>query len=235
MLALIGAMEDEVAGIQVALTDTEIQDFAGRPVVLGRYDGGQAAVVQAGVGKVNAAMCAQMLIDRYAPDAIVNTGIAGSLNPGIRIGELVLSRDAVQHDLDASTFGYAPGQVPDLDVFSFSADEELRMLAKEAAAAALPGLSCHEGRVLTGDQFIGSQEKKDWLIRTFSGDCCEMEGGAIAQVCHVNRVPFLIVRAISDSADNSAEIDYPAFEQKAIANSVKLSLELIRRYALMKH
>ncbi|MDO4264964.1 MAG: 5'-methylthioadenosine/adenosylhomocysteine nucleosidase [Eubacteriales bacterium] len=231
MLAFIGAMEDEVAGIRAALSDTEAKEYAGRTVIEGTYQGARAVIVQAGIGKVNAALCTQMIIDRYAPSAIINTGIAGSLNSSIAIGDLVLSTDAVEHDVDATTFGDPAGQVPNMDVFSFTADEGLRALAKEAAAAVLPDVGCHEGRVLTGDQFISSQEKKDWLVNTFAGDCCEMEGGAIAQVCHVNKVPFLIIRAISDSADNSAHMDYPAFEQMAIANSVKLALELIRRSA----
>ena len=229
MLAFIGAMEDEIAGICAALSDQEVKEYAGRNVVEGSYHGTRAVVVQAGIGKVNAALCAQMIIDRYNPSAIINTGIAGSLNKEIRIGDLVLSTDAVEHDMDATTFGDAPGQIPQMDVFSFVADEKLRALAKEAAASVLPDIRCHEGRVLTGDQFISSQKKKDWLTETFSGYCCEMEGAAIAHVCHINSVPFLIVRAISDSADNSAHMDYPAFEQLAIANSVKLSLELIRR------
>ena len=228
MLAFIGAMADEVAGIREALTDTETKEYAGRIVTEGSYHGMRAVIVQAGIGKVNAALCTQMIIDRYAPSGIVNTGIAGSLNPKIKIGDLVLCTDAVEHDVDASTFGDPLGQIPNLDVFSFQADEKLRALAKKAAAAALPTLGCFEGRVLTGDQFISSHEKKEWLIKTFSGDCCEMEGAAIAHVCHINRVPFLIVRAISDSADNSAEMDYPTFEKMAISNSVKLSLEMIR-------
>ena len=228
MLAFIGAMEDEVAGIRAELTETETKEYAGRIVTEGAYCGVRAVIVQAGVGKVNAALCTQMLIDHYAPSGIINTGIAGSLNPRIKIGDLVLCTDAVEHDVDASTFDYPLGQIPDLDTLSFQADANLRTLAKKAAASVLPQLGCFEGRVLTGDQFIGSHEKKDWLVRTFAGDCCEMEGAAIAHVCHINRVPFLIVRAISDSADNSAEMDYPAFEQMAIANSVKLSLEMIR-------
>lgn len=231
MLAMIGAMEEEVAGILAALSDTETHIYAGRTVTEGSYRGSRCVVVQAGVGKVNAALCTQMIIDRYAPDGIVNTGIAGSLNPDIAIGDLVLSTDAVEHDMDASTFGYAPGQIPGLDTRFFTADAGLRTLAKEAAAAVLPQLGCHEGRVVTGDQFIGSAEKKDWLKATFSGDCCEMEGAAIAHVCHINRVPFLIVRAISDSADQSAQMDYPAFEKMAIANSVRLSLAMIERSA----
>lgn len=231
MLAFIGAMEDEVAGIRAALSDTEAKEYAGRTVIEGTYCGARAVIVQAGIGKVNAALCTQMIIDRYAPSAIINTGIAGSLNSNISIGDLVLSTDAVQHDVDATTFGDPAGQIPNMDVFSFTADKELRARAKEAAAAVLPEIGCHEGRVLTGDQFISSQEKKEWLVNTFAGDCCEMEGAAIAQVCHVNSIPFLIIRAISDSADNSAHMDYPAFEQMAIANSVKLSLELIRRSA----
>ena len=228
MLAFIGAMEEEVAGIRSALSDTVTREYAGLSFTEGSYEGNRCVIVRAGVGKVNAALCAQALIDHYEVSGVVNTGIAGSLNPRIHIGDIVLSTDAVEHDMDATGFDYPAGQIPRMDTFSFPADPALRSMARAAAASLPHQVSLHEGRVLTGDQFISSHEKKDFLIRTFSGDCCEMEGGAIAHVCWLNRIPFLIVRAISDNADNSADTDYGTFERQAIENSIALSLALIR-------
>ena len=231
MFGLIGAMEDEIAGIRAALSDVKEAHYAGLTFYTGTYHAQSCVLVRAGVGKVNAALCTQALIDHFPVTAVINTGIAGGLDSRLQIGDLVLCTDAVEHDMDAVSFGYAPGQIPQMDVFSFSASAPLRALAKEVAAELLPELSCLEGRILTGDQFVSSHEKKAELIRTFDGACCEMEGAAIAHVCHMNGLPFLIVRAISDNADNAASIDYPTFEKAAIAHSVKLSLGMLEKSA----
>ena len=175
-------------------------------------------------------LSSQVLADRFEVNGIVNTGIAGSLRAEINIGDMVLSTDAVQHDVDATVFGYRPGQVPQMDVFAFEADERLRAAAKECCRNVNPDISVFEGRVLTGDQFIAGKDKKEWLEETFHGFCTEMEGAAIAQAAHLNQIPFLIVRAISDKADNSANMDYETFEAQAITHTVNLMTEIIRRY-----
>lgn len=229
MLGLIGAMEAEIAGIRAALSDVTEMRYAGLTFYQGSYEGQPCVVVRAGVGKVNAALCTQALIDHFPVTAIINTGIAGGLDERLRIGDLVLCTDAVEHDVDAEAFGYKPGQIPQLDVFSFTASAALRELAMEVAKEKLPALHCLAGRVLTGDQFISSHAKKEALIQTFHGACCEMEGAAIAHVCHLNRVPFLIVRAISDNANDDAESDYPTFEKHAIAHSVTLTLGMLAK------
>ena len=176
------------------------------------------------------AVCAQILADRYQVSGIVNTGIAGSLMAKIDIGDIVLSTDALQHDMDATNFGYPAGQIPRMDVLSFPADPKLLALAKECCGRVNPEIHTYEGRVVSGDQFISDQKKKDWLIETFHGYCTEMEGAAIAQAAYLNGIPFLIIRAISDKADNSANVDYPTFEAQAIIHSVNLMLEMIRCY-----
>lgn len=228
MFAFIGAMDEEIEGIRANLTEVQEQRHAGLTFYEGTYQGQHCILVRAGIGKVNAALCTQALLDAYpAVTAVINTGIAGSLNKGIAIGDLVLCTEAYQHDVDASGFGYAPGQIPRLDVLGFTASEPLRKKALRLSAELLPDVGCHEGKVLSGDQFISSREKKEALIRQFGGDCCEMEGAAIAQVCYLNHTPFLIIRAISDSADDSAGIDYAVFERQAIEHSVKLALGLI--------
>ena len=142
----------------------------------------------------------------------------------------MLSTDALQHDMDATNFGYPLGQIPRMEVLSFQADRRLLELARACCKEVNPDIHVYEGRVVSGDQFVSSQEKKEWLIRNFKGSCTEMEGAAIAQAAYLNGIPFLIIRAISDKADNSATMDYPAFEAQAIDHSVNLMLEMIRRY-----
>ena len=230
MLGIIGAMDEEVAKIKERLEDVEVQTFGGMDFYKGNFEGKSVVVVRSGIGKVNAAVCAQILADRYQVSGIVNTGIAGSLMAKIDIGDIVLSTDALQHDMDATNFGYPAGQIPRMDVLSFPADPKLLALAKECCGRVNPEIHTYEGRVVSGDQFISDQKKKDWLIETFHGYCTEMEGAAIAQAAYLNGIPFLIIRAISDKADNSANVDYPTFEAQAIIHSVNLMLEMIRCY-----
>lgn len=230
MLGIIGAMDEEVAKIKERLENVEVQTFGGMDFYKGNFEGKSVVVVRSGIGKVNAAVCAQILADRYQVSGIVNTGIAGSLMAKIDIGDIVLSTDALQHDMDATNFGYPAGQIPRMDVLSFPADPKLLALAKECCGRVNPEIHTYEGRVVSGDQFISDQKKKDWLIETFHGYCTEMEGAAIAQAAYLNGIPFLIIRSISDKADNSANVDYPTFEAQAIIHSVNLMLEMIRCY-----
>ncbi len=230
MLGIIGAMDEEVAKIKEQMEEVQVQTWAAMDFYRGTLEGKEVVVVRSGIGKVNAAVCAQILADRYQVSGIVNTGIAGSLKAEIDIGDIVLSTDALQHDMDATNFGYPLGQIPRMDVLSFPADEKLRALAKECCSRVNPDIHTYEGRVVSGDQFISDQAKKDWLIENFQGFCTEMEGAAIAQAAYLNGIPFLIIRAISDKADNSASVDYPTFEAKAIVHSVNLMLEMIRRH-----
>lgn len=230
MLGIIGAMDEEVAKIKERLENVEVQTFGGMDFYKGNFEGKSVVVVRSGIGKVNAAVCTQILADRYQVSGIVNTGIAGSLMAKIDIGDIVLSTDALQHDMDATNFGYPAGQIPRMDVLSFPADPKMLALAKECCGRVNPEIHTYEGRVVSGDQFISDQKKKDWLIETFHGYCTEMEGAAIAQAAYLNGIPFLIIRAISDKADNSANVDYPTFEAQAIIHSVNLMLEMIRCY-----
>lgn len=230
MLGIIGAMPQEVELLKNEMVQPEITTVAGMEFYKGTIDGKETVVVRSGIGKVNAAMCVQILVDHFAVDGIVNTGIAGSLRAEINIGDMVLSTDAVQHDVEAIAFGYPVGQIPQMDVFSFEADAKMREMAKECCKQVNPEIAVHEGRVLTGDQFISDKNKKNWLVETFSGYCTEMEGAAIAQAAHLNQVPFLIIRAISDKADDSASMDYPEFERLAVIHSANLTRALIAAF-----
>lgn len=221
-VGIIGAMAVEVDTLKRDMKVKRTVRKAGMEFCEGVLAGQSAVVVQSGIGKVNAAVCTQILIDDFQADVIINTGIAGSLKAEINIGDIVVSTDLVHHDMDATRFGYPLGQVPQMDVFSFSADEKLRMLAKEACRTAVPEIQVFEGRIVSGDQFVAEKEVKNRIIEKIGGYCTEMEGAAIAQACYLNRVPFVVLRAISDKADDSATMDYPVFEAKAAEHSVRL-------------
>ena len=183
MIGIIGAMDEEVAMLKEKLTEVQVETKAAMDFYKGKLEGKDVVVVRSGIGKVNAAMCAQILADVYHADHVINTGIAGSLKAEINIGDIVLSTDALQHDMDAQAFGYEPGQIPRVDTLSFKADEKMIALAKECCEKVNPEIGVFTGRVVSGDQFISDKEKKKWLTDTFAGYCTEMEGAAIAQVC----------------------------------------------------
>lgn len=228
MLGIIGAMDEEVAQVKEHMENVRVETRASMDFYQGTVYDHPVVVVRSGIGKVNAAICAQILADQYQVDAIINTGIAGSLNADINIGDIVLSTDTVEHDMDAVSFGYPLGQIPRMDTLSFAADEKLRTVAKRVCEQVNPEVGVFEGRVVSGDQFISDKDKKQWLVEKFAGYCTEMEGAAIAHTAYLNEIPFLVIRAISDKADDSASVDYPAFEEKAIEHSVKLLLALCK-------
>ena len=228
-IGIIGAMDEEVTILKDHMQDVNIQTIASMEFCEGKFQGKDVIVVRSGIGKVNAAVCAQILADRYKVDAMINTGVAGSLRNEIEIADIVLSTDTLQHDMDASGFGYEHGVIPRMDTSVFEADQHLITLAKEICAEVIPTVGVHIGRIVSGDQFISDSNKKTWLVEKFGGYCTEMEGAAIAQTAYLNQVPFLIIRAISDKADHSAEMTYSEFEGIAIRNTVKLLKGLIAR------
>lgn len=187
--------------------------------VQGKLAGCEVTAVRAGVAKVNAAMCAQKMIDLYHPEGIINIGVAGALNPALRQGDIVVSRDAVEYDVDSTYFGELPGQVSGLPV-AFPADKTLQEKALQAASKL--GYKAVSGRVLSGEQFVSSAERKHEIAEKFDGDCVEMEGAAIAQVCYVSKVPFVIIRAISDGAGDEAGMQYDEFVVKAAEKAARL-------------
>ena len=220
-------MEDEVAQLKKNMEIEETTEVASLSFCRGKLSGKEVVVVRSGIGKVNAAICTQILVDQFHVDVIINTGIAGSLDAEIDIGDIVISTDAVEHDMDASIFGDPIGQIPQMDTFSFPADESLVKLAKEVNEKANPDVHTWIGRVVSGDQFVSSGEKKEQLIRVFDAKCTEMEGAALAHAAYLNKISCVIIRAISDKADNSAVVDYPAFEAAAIRHSVRLIEALV--------
>lgn len=210
-LGIIGAMDVEVATLKEKMEAAAVTKHAGMEFYEGILEQLPVVVVRCGVGKVNAAMCAQILCSCYGVTHLVNTGIAGSLCAELDIGDLVVSRDAMHHDVDCGGFNYPIGQVPGMDVLTYPADETLMAYAFAAAEQVNPGHT-KIGRVASGDQFVCQTEKKETIIAVTQALCTEMEGAAIAQTAYRNEIPFVILRAISDKADASAEMDYPTFE-----------------------
>lgn len=227
-IGIIGAMELEVEELKSQMEEVCVKEKASMEFYQGTLNGKEVVVVRSGIGKVNAAVCTQILVDDFQAEAVINIGIAGSLKAEINIGDIVVSTDALQHDMDAREFGYPKGQIPQMNVFSFKADETLRKVAAECCKKANPDIQVFEGRVVSGDQFVASSEVKDELIREFAGSCTEMEGAAIAQAAYLNHVPFVVLRAISDKADNSATMDYPTFEKAAARHCANLVKEMVK-------
>ena len=228
-IGIIGAMEVEVAILKEKMEDVRIIKKASMDFYEGILAGKKVVVVRSGIGKVNAGICAQILADVFSVDAIINTVIAGSLNKNINIGDIVLSTDVVQHDMDATGFGYRKGQIPQMPVFFFNADDNLRRLAAEVCKEVNPDIQVFEGRIASGDQFVCDQDVKNRIVSEFSAYATEMEGAAIGQAAYLNEIPFLVVRAISDKADGSAQMDYSEFEKAAVDHSVRLTLNMLAR------
>lgn len=226
-IGIIGAMDEEVSQLKSRMEDIQVTVKANMEFNSGKLGGKDVVVVRSGIGKVNAAVCTQILIDDFNVKTVINTGIAGSLKAEINIGDLVLSTDALQHDMDATGFGYDYGIIPRMETSVFPADSKIIEAAYAVCKEVNADINVFKGRVVSGDQFIGDKEKKNWIADQFQGYCTEMEGAAIAQTAYLNQIPFLIVRAISDKADDSAHMDYSDFEEKAIAHSVKLMTALI--------
>lgn len=228
-IGIVGAMEVEVERVCAALDGAERARVAGWEFCSGTLDGTEVVVVRSGVGKVNAGICVQALVDRFQVTHVVNTGIAGSLDPTLDIGDLVVSTDCVQHDFTVGPLGYAPGVVPGRDRAEYVADRALVGAALAAAAAEAPDVRCVEGRVASGDQFVASDDERARIVGQFGARCCEMEGAAMAQVCELNGVPFVVVRAISDKPGSEGQaMDYATFEAQAAHHCARVVMRMVR-------
>ena len=227
-IGIIGAMEVEVASLKSNMKVKGTTSRASMIFCEGTIGNTDVVVVKCGVAKVNAGICVQILSDIYHCTHIINTGVAGSLDADINIGDFVISTDCCYHDVDATIFGYKKGEVPQLGQRFFNADEWLIGKAEEAAKVAAPDVSVFKGRVVSGDQFISAGEVKNEIKKEFNPMCTEMEGAAIAQASFLNGLPFVIIRAISDKADGSAVVDYPTFEDKAAHDCAALVEYMIK-------
>lgn len=226
-IGIIGAMDLEVEHLKVEMQISRIVDKAGMEFYTGTLKGVDVVIVRSGIGKVNAGLCAQILADVFQVTHIINTGVAGSLNAKLDIGDILISKDALYHDMDVRIFGYQLGEVPQMGCREFKADKAMIEAAVSSCKEVNPDIHVEVGRILSGDQFISDKAKKETLIADFQGDCTEMEGAAIAHSAYLNKIPFVIIRAISDKADDSAEMDYPTFEREAAKHSAKLVEHMI--------
>lgn len=220
MIGIIGAMDIEVDILKGIIENPETRTISGIEFISGEAFGKSVVVAKCGIGKVFAAMCAEAMIMAYAPDLIINTGVAGSLTKELSTLDVAVSRAVVEHDFDTSALGDEPGHVCGLETKEIPADDAISR-AIEGIIKGM-GVNCRRGVIASGDRFISSSEAKDEIVRAHGAVACEMEGGAIGHVCHVNKVPFTVIRAISDSADDASGMDYPTFAKRAAAISSKI-------------
>ena len=227
VFGIIAAMSEE---LEILLKDMDLEDKkikANMTFNKGKLWGKDVVAVVCGIGKVNAAICTQILASTYNVDKVINVGVAGGVNKEIYPGDIVIGNSLVEHDMDCSVFGDALGQVPRMDTFDFKADEELIELATKACES-LNDIKSYVGRIVSGDQFIASVEKVQFLEKEFNALSCEMEGASIAHVCYSNNIPFVIIRSISDNANNGAHIDFEKFTPVAVKNSTSIIKEMIK-------
>lgn len=223
-LGIIAAMKIEAELIEAAMTNVTRETCGSIEYCLGTIGNTDIVLAVCGIGKVFAAICAQTMIVKYAPDAVINTGVGGTLTKKLSVGDVAVSSAMVQHDMDTSALGDPVGLISGINIVEIPADAALA--EKISAIVRGMGINTVTGTIATGDQFIGNQERKDRIVNTFGAIACEMEGAAIGQVCYVNKVPFAVIRAISDDADGGACEDYPTFAKMAAKNSAKAVIEL---------
>jgi len=227
-IAVIGAMEEEVIILRNQLENKMTEIIANSEFSFGTYGEKNIVLLKSGIGKVNAAMSTTILIERYHPDLIINTGSAGGLNPELNVGDLVISDDVFHHDVDATVFGYAYGQVPQMPA-AYHADERLIHVAEEAANS-LEGIQVRKGRIASGDSFMNDPDRVQMIAEKFPGlQAVEMEAAAIAQVAYQYGLPFVIIRALSDIAGKDSDVSFEQFLQTAALNSANLVIEIIRK------
>ena len=220
MIGIIAAMDVELDSLRAFMENPQEETVSGVRFVRGQLEGRDVVTAICGIGKVFAALTTQTMILRYAPEAIICTGVAGTLTDELSIGSIAVSSCAVQHDIDTSALGDPLGMISGQNLVELPASEPLA--DRLTACAGELGIVTKRGPIASGDQFIASAERKAEIVRLFGAIACEMEGAAVAQVCHVNRTPFCVLRAISDSADGSSHMDYPQFVKLAAEQSVRL-------------
>ena len=227
-IGIIGAMDNEVREIISMLADRNTDTVSGIEFNTGSLFGKNVVIAKCGIGKVFAAMCAEAMIIKYSPDLIINSGVGGALSKDLRPLDIVFADKLVQHDMDTSAIGDPVGLISGINKVYFDTDERARTILESAAKSL--NIKYAIGTIATGDKFISDKVDKDRISSTFGAIACEMEGGAIAHSSFVNGTPCVVIRAISDSADGEATMDYPVFLPKAAKISQSLTLALLRSY-----
>lgn len=226
-IGIIGAMQEEIDTLIPILENMQVEDISHLKFYIGTYNNIQMIVVRCGVGKVNAAMCTQILVDKFNPDYVINIGVAGAVSDVVSIGDIVLSTYLVEHDFDCTAFGYEKGIIPRLESSKFIADDELLKIA-EKSKNILSDINFFNGVIVSGDVFVSSKTMKDDLYMRYGAMCTEMEGASIAHVCYLNLKPFLVIRSMSDQADGDAPDNFNEFVLKSAENSKTFIQEMIK-------
>jgi len=227
-IAIMGAMPEEVAPILERLDDVQEVNYAKNKYYKAKYKNIDVVVAYSKIGKVFSTLTATTMLELFACDILLFTGVAGAVNPELKIGDLVVASKLAQHDLDITIFGHPHGYVPEGSVY-VSADKDLIALSKIVASEM--GVSVKEGIIATGDQFIASQERKDFIAKTFQADALEMEGASVAVVCDALGIPFFILRSISDSADMDASFNFEEFVESSAKVSAEFLMKMVDRLA----
>ncbi|EOR24414.1 5'-methylthioadenosine/S-adenosylhomocysteine nucleosidase [Clostridium sartagoforme AAU1] len=228
ILGVISAMTEE---LELLLKDMSIQEEtkkANMTFYRGTLENKNIIAVVCGIGKVNAAICTQILISEYNVSSIINVGVAGGIGKNIYPGDVVVGKDLVQHDMDTTVFGDPHGQIPRLDTFDFKCNDIL-VKAALSACEEIKEINTFSGRIVSGDQFISSIEKIQWFEKEFNAIACEMEGASIAHVCYLNNIPCVVIRSISDNANNGAHMDYEKFIPIAVRNSTIILKSMLEK------
>lgn len=227
IVGIISTMENEIMLLKSTMDVEATETVSGMAFLCGKLSGCPVVLVQCGRGKVNAAVCAQTLILRFGVNSIINTGVAGALKNEINIGSIIISTDAVQHDMDVTVLGYKRGDIPGNRLSVFPADTALRRSAAASAAAVVPQKRIYEGRICSGDQFIADSAKKRLVGEELGALCCDMEGAAVAQVCAMNATPYVMICAISDKADDVGHIAYQGLFEAVARHSAAIVRHMV--------
>jgi len=228
VIGIIGAMHEEIIELKKEMIDLKELKVANMVFYSGKLEEKNIVLVESGIGKVNAAICTTILIEKFSIKKLIFTGVAGGVNNKLNVGDIVISTDLIQHDVDATAFGAKYGEIPRMGIINFKADKDLIKIAEDVSKKMFDDKNIMVGRILSGDQFISSTDKITWLRDTFHGECVEMEGAAVAQVCYVYKIPFVVLRAISDKADHSANVDFAKFVHIAADNSKNIVLGMLK-------
>lgn len=228
MIGIIGAMHEEITELKSLMENIEEISLASFTYFTGKLQNKDIVLVESGIGKVNSAVCTTLLLEKFNVEKLIFTGVAGGIGDNINVGDIVISTDLVQHDVDVSAFGLDLGVIPRMKNSFFEANKELRVLAKKSALKVFDQSKVREGRILSGDQFINGIEKITWLKDTFKGEACEMEGASVAHVCELFNIPFVILRAISDKANEEAKMAFAEFVHLASKNSKEIVVNMLK-------
>lgn len=226
-LGIIGAMDLETEILKSKMNVENTVEIAGMTYYSGSLQNKPVVVVTCGIGKVNAAACSQILVSNFKVDAIVNTGVSGAIHDDLNVGDIVISTDCMEHDVDCTGFGYEYGIIPQMETSTFIADPYLIDLAYNSSIEEVQSHKIFKGRIVSGDQFVSSPERKVFIETNFGAHTTEMEGASIAHVCHLNKLPFVIIRAMSDKADGSAHVNYAEFAEEAAKNSTQIIMNMV--------